>query len=303
MIKKSCTIAAVVLLALFAGYFRLLYGKVETVPAVILAGFGALGLVMVVSQLKAVIFGSGDSEALKRAEQALPLEDGKEEAVWGPIEPLGATLEAPFSGTPCVAYEYDAKNPSTRDSDGDERPGGSTLAGFALAPSIIRSSRGDVSLLGFSTLDQFNGRTLSDPEARERAVRYAGSTEFTEMGLAKIGAMISAMDAAMADDDGSVRQDMRMKGASAEGLASCTLTEKVIAPGETVTAIGIWDAAKGGLVPRLRGKSTIVRLMPGGGAAMVAHAGKRPWGTLAFALVWAGFAHAFIALVLLKSPR
>lgn len=303
MIKKSCGIASLVLLALFAGYFRLLWGKVELVPALVLAGFGALGLVMVVSQLKAVIFGSGDSAALRRAEQGLPLEDGKEEAVWGPIEPLGATLEAPFSGTPCVAYEYDAKNPSTRGSDGRERPAGSTLGGFALAPSIIRSSRGDVNLLGFSMLDQFPAKTFSDPDARERAARYAGSTEFTEMGLAKIGAMISAMDAAMADDDGSVRQDMRMKGSSADDLASCTLTEKVIAPGETVTAIGLWDAAKGGLVPKLRGKSAIVRLMPGGGAAMVAHAQKRPWGTLAFALVWAGFAHGFIALVLLKAPR
>ncbi|MRR12296.1 hypothetical protein EG835_07495, partial [bacterium] len=117
MIKKGCTIGAVILLGLFGGYLYLLWGKIETVPAFILAGFGALGLVMVVSQVKAVIFGSGDSGALKRAEQGLPLEDGREEAVWGPIEPLGAALEAPFSGRPCVAYEYDAKNPSTVDSD------------------------------------------------------------------------------------------------------------------------------------------------------------------------------------------
>lgn len=309
MIKKGCLIASAVFLAVYAGYVKLLWGKivengtVQLFPTFLLALFGALGLLMVVSQLKAVIFGTGDSAALKRAGQGLPLEDGREEAVWGPIEPLGATLEAPFSGRACVAYEYDAKNPSTMDSDGDARPGGSTLAGFALAPSVIRSSRGDVNLLGFSLLEKFPGRTFSDPEARERAVRYAGSTEFTEMGLAKIGRMISAMDAAMADDDGSVRQDMRMGSASPEDLAACTLEEKVISPGETVTAIGLWDAAKGGLVPKLRGKSTIVRLLPGGGAAMTVFAQKRPWGILAFSLLWAGFAHAFIYLVLLKAPK
>ncbi|MBK9376103.1 MAG: hypothetical protein IPN03_20865 [Holophagales bacterium] len=303
MIKKGCAIAAVVLLGLFGGYLYLLWGKVETVPALILAGFGALGLVMVVSQLKAVIFGSGDAGALKRAEQGLPLEDGKEEAVWGPIEPLGAPLEAPFSGRPCVAYEYDAKNPSTVDSKGHERPGGSTLAGFALAPSVIRSNRGGVHLLGFSLLSEFPEKEMKDPGDFDRAIRYVGSTEFTEMGITKIGAMLSTMDDAMSDDDGSVRKDMRMKVSTAADFSACTLTEKVIAPGETVTAIGLWDAAKGGLVPKHRGKSVIVRLLPGGGAAMVAHSEKRPWGILAFALIWAGFAHAIIYFVLTKVPR
>ncbi len=303
MIKKGCAIGAVVLLAVFGFYFWLLHGRIEMVGVLFLSGFGAIGLLMFVSQLKAVLFGSGDSGALKRAEQGLPLEDGREEAVWGPIEPLGAPLEAPFSGRACVAYEYDAKNPTTTDSDGDERPGGSTLAGFALAPSVIRSNRGDVHLLGFSILSEFPETAITDPEAPHRAIRYAGSTEFTDMGLAKIGAMISSMDQAMSDDDGSVRQDMRMKAASAADLEACTLTEKIVAPGETVTAIGLWDAARGGLVPKLRGKTAIVRLLPGGGAAMVAHSEKRPWGTFVFSIVWAGFVHAIIAFVLMKFPR
>jgi len=296
VIKKGCAIGAVVMLGLFGAYLSLLWGKIEAVPAVILAGFGALGLVMVVGQLKAVIFGSGDTGALKRAEQGLPLEDGQEEAVWGAIEPLGDPLAAPFSGRACVAYEYDAKNPASRDSEGRETSGGSTVSGFALAPSVIRSGRGDVRLLGFSLLTEFPAKTFDDPASRERAVRHAASTEFTQMGLAKIGAMISTLDEAMADDDGSVRKDLRMKGATAADLAACTLEEKVVLPGETVTAIGLWDAARGGLVPKLRGKSAVVRLLPGGGAAMVAHAEKRPWGLLFFSLLWAGFAHVFIWL-------
>jgi hypothetical protein len=295
MLKKGCAIAAVVLAALYGFYLWLLWGRIETVPVFILSGFGALGFLMLFSQLKEVLLGPAGSAALKRAEKGLPLEDGVEEAVWGPIEPLGAPLEAPFSGRACVAYEYDAKE----GGDGTA----STMAGFALAPSVIRSHRGDVHLLGFSMLDAWKESRYRDPEARERATRWVATTEFREMGLAKMGAMFSALDEAMADDDGSVRVDLRTKEVTPDGLASCTLKEKVISPGETVTAVGIWDSAKGGLVPKLRGRSAIVRITPGGGAAAVAHATKRPWGTLAFAIVWSGFAHAIIGFVVWKFPR
>ena len=43
MIKKGCAIAAVVLLGVFGAYLYLLWGKVEAVPAIVLAGFGSLG--------------------------------------------------------------------------------------------------------------------------------------------------------------------------------------------------------------------------------------------------------------------
>lgn len=300
MIKKGCIIASVVMLGLFGGYLYLLWGKVEAVPAMILALFGALGLVMVVSQLKAVIFGSGDQDALRRAEQGLPLVDGEKEAVWGPVEPLGALLAAPFSGRPCVAYEYDAKNPATRGSDGRERPGGSAISGFALCPSVIRSGRGDVLLCGFSILDKFEKTLLGeDAEARRRAREYAAQTRFEAMGLSKIGSMLSQMDEAMADDDGSVRKDWKMNDGEV-ALEDCELEEKIIAPGEMITAVGIWDAARGGIVPKKGGRSAIVQLMPGGGLAMVMHAEKRPWGTLVFALVWAAFSHVFIWLALTR---
>ena len=295
MLKKSCAIAAFVLIAVYGFYLWLLWGRIETLPVFILSGFGAIGFLIFFSQLKEVVAGPSGSGALKRAEKGLPLADGEEEAVWGPIEPLGASLEAPFSGRPCVAYEYDAK-------EGGEGTA-SAMAGFALAPSVIRSHRGDVHVLGFSMLDAWKEKRFDDPEARERATRWAATTEFQEMGLAKVGAMFSALDQAMADDDGSVRTDLRTKELRSDGLAACALKEKVILPGETVTAIGIWDAAKGGLVPRLRDKSAIVRITPGGGAAAVAHATKRPWGTFAFAIVWAGFAHAIIAFIVWKFPR
>ncbi len=299
MIKKGCTIAFVLLVAVFGGYYALLRGRVESPADLILSAFGAIGLLMLVSAVKQVAFGTGDSDALKRAEQGLPLEDGRKEAVWGPIFPLGETLTAPFSGRECVAYEYDAKKPSATDSDGDSRPSGSAISGLALAPSVIRSDRGDVRLLGFSLLEKFPASHLSgDPDALARAEGYLREAPFTEMGLAKIGTMLSQLNEVMSDADGSVRQDWRLGKPGSVSLAGCDLEEKVIAPGDMVTAVGVWDASQGGLVPKHRGTTTPVTLAPGGGAAMVAYSQKRPWGLLAFSLVWSGGVHAIIYFVL-----
>lgn len=260
MIKKGCAIATVILGGLFGGYFYVLHGKIETAPAVILSLFGALGFGMVVSQLKAVIFGSGDAGPLKRAEQGLPLEDGREEAVWARSSRWARRWRRPSAEDRASRTSTMRRTRPRSIPKATSAPGAQALAGWSLAPSVIRSNRGDVHLLGFSLLNEFPEKVLDHPEDAERAMRYAGSTDFTEMGITKLGAMLSTMDEAMSDDDGSVKKDMRMGEATAAHLAACTLKEKVIVPGETVTAIGLWDAARGGLVPKHRGKSVIVRL-------------------------------------------
>lgn len=309
MIRKGCLILVSVCAGTWAAYVGLLWGRiredgeVRVFPTLLLALFGALGLLWFVSMLRAVIFGKGDEGAIRRSQRGLPLEDGRVEAVWGPIEPLGATLEAPFSGRTCVAYEYDAKSPKAYDPRGYRLPPGSTATGFALAPCVIRSSRGSVNLLGFGLLTKFPAKAFDDAASRDRAVRYARSTPCTEMGVSKLGAMMSAMEAAISDDDGSVRQDLRMSGSSPDDVASCTLEERAIAPGETVTAMGIWDAARGGLVPKLRGRSAIVRILPGGGPAMLAFQEKRPWLLLFLSFFWAALAHAFLVLVVANGSR
>ena len=302
MIKRGCAIALVLLLGTFWGYYTLLRGKVESPGDALLAGFGAIGLLLFLSSLKRVVFGEGDVAAFERAERGLPLEDGKREAVWGPIAPLGGLLVAPCSGRSCVAYEYDAKNPATAGSDGESSPGGSSLSGLALAPSMIRSDRGDVRLLGFNLLAKFPPRSFTrDEEAMARMRDFAARSEFTQSGLASIGSLLSQMDEVMADDDGSVRKDWRFCKPEEVDLASCTLEEKAITPGTTVTAVGIWDASRGGLVPKHGNSMSAVTLAPGGGAAMVEAAKKRPWGLLVFSVLWAGFAHVFIVAVLMMS--
>jgi hypothetical protein len=178
------------------------------------------------------------------------------------------------------------------------------MSGFALTPSVIRSNRGDVRLLGFGMLTHFpeeNLRLIGD--SLERARRYLEATEFEQMGLMKIGSVLSQMDSAMADDDGSVRKDWLMAKREAIELEMNDLIEKRIAVGDMVTAVGIWDPARGGLVPKLGKKTAIVSLRPGAGEAMVAQATKRPWGLLAFAVLWSGFAHGSIYMALTHMPN
>jgi hypothetical protein len=298
MIKKGCAILLVLFFAVFGGYFWLLR-NVEFPINLFLSLFGAIGLLMLVSTAKQMIFGEGDDDAYKRALQGAPLQKGETEAVWGEIVPVGELLEAPFSGQPCVAYEYDAKKPTVENDEGEKHSPGSSMTGFALTPSVIRSARGDVRLLGFSMLTNFheeNLRLIGD--SAERAQRYLEATTFEQMGLTKIGAMLSQLDSVMADDDGAVRKDWLMEKREKIDLETNDLCEKRIAAGDTVTAVGIWDPARGGLVPKLGKKTTAVKLRPGGGADMVAVATKRPWALLAFALVWSGAVHGFIYMAL-----
>lgn len=256
---------------------------------------------MLVSALKQMIFGDGHGAAFKRALQKAPLQEGEKEAVWGPIHPIGEPLVAPFSGESCVAYEYDAKKSEVRDSRGTHQQG-SSFTGFALTPSVIRSNRGDVRLFGFSTLTNFPDKDLrrfGDP--LENAKRFLDETEFEKMGLLKIGTMLSEMDSSNAGD-GSVNRDWIMEEKESIDLDTSALSEKRIAAGDVVTAVGIWDPARRGIVSKLGNKSVIVELRPGGGEAMVAAASKRPWALLAFSLVWSGFAHVIIYVVLTNVP-
>lgn len=302
MIKKGCAIMLGVFGVVFAGYYWLLH-RIEFPGDLFLSLFGAIGLLMLVSALKQMIFGDGNGAAFKRALQKAPLQEGETEAVWGPIHPIGEPLVAPFSGESCVAYEYDAKKPDVTDNRGSHKQG-SNFAGFALTPSVIRSNRGDVRLLGFSMLTNFPDKDLrrfGDP--LEHARRFLGETEFEQMGLTKLGTLLSQVDSVIADDDGSVRKDWLMEKKESIRLETSSLSEKRIAAGDIVTAVGIWDPARRGLVPKLGNKSIIVDLRPGGGEAMVAAASKRPWALLVFSLVWSGFAHVFIYIALTHAPR
>ncbi|MEO7393169.1 MAG: hypothetical protein ABIU58_13415 [Ramlibacter sp.] len=301
MVVKGCVMSLVALAAVFGAYFWVLQ-HLEVPVNLILSSFGSIGLLILLSSIYQVIFGNGNGKALKRALQGEPLREGEVEAVWGTIHALGDPIVAPITGQECVAYEYDVKRPTVQNDEGETREQGSDMAGMALTPSVIRSQRGNVRLMGFNMLTEFPQENLDDfPFRLEQAHAYLQATEFKQMGVTKIFSALSQMDEMLADDDGSVRQDWLMRKKEEIDLGSDRMSEKVIKEGDMVTAIGIWDPARG-IVPRMGKRKTMIQLRPGGGETMVARATKRPWGMLLFALVWSGAAHAFIYFALLNAP-
>jgi hypothetical protein len=302
MVVKGCIMMLVLFAALFGGYFWVLR-HLEFPINVILAVFGSIGLLILLSSIKQVIFGDGHDSAFKRALKGEPLREGEVEAVWGQITPVGdVLLTSPFTGQECIAYEYDSKRPEVTNDEGESSSQGSSISGYGLTPSVIRSNRGDVRLLGFSMLTDFPEQDLDTfPFVLENANTYVQATQFKQMGVTNIVSALSSMDDMLADDDGSVRQDWAMRKKHELDLGSDRLSEKIILPGDVVTAVGLWDPTRG-IVPSIGKRKVMVKLRPGGGETMVEQATKRPWGLLAFSVVWSGFAHVFIYLALTRSP-
>jgi hypothetical protein len=276
----------------------MLHGRVEAPADIFLAVFGSIGLLIFVSSLWQVVVGNPDKGALERSEGRLPLLDGQKEAVSGTIEPVGSPLLAPFSGRQCVAYEYDVKERPAGSSQGPQE---SEMSGWALTPSVIKSDRGDVRLLGFGLLSDFKETEYQDDVlASERAAAFLRTASFEEMSIRKIGAMVSAMDAMLESDAASARRDWKRADGEPD-VAGSRLIEKVIGVGDTVTVVGIYDASRGGLAPKYKGKTAPIKLVPGSGHAMVLQQTKRPWLLLAFSVLWSGFAHAVIYVALVAS--
>lgn len=138
--KKGCAYGALVWIALVGAYGYVAWEKVrEPVPAAIVGVLGGTFAGVLLSSFLGLFTGAGDRGALKRALAGEPPKDGRLEAAAGPIRPLGSPLRGPFTGRPCVAYEYDVKNPDAERSD---------FAGVALAPCAVHGLLGPARLLG-----------------------------------------------------------------------------------------------------------------------------------------------------------
>jgi hypothetical protein len=247
-VKKGCATVILVWAACVGLYAYLASTRLkEPVPIAIIGFLGGTFAAMLVGATTGLVSGSGDRAAVRRALAGEPMEDGRLEAASGPVRPLGAPMLAPFTGRPCVAYEYDVK-PHGREGQSD-------FAGVALAPCVVDSARGPVKLLGWALLDAFKGASKDDID-RPRGAAYLATAASEPLSLRKVLSVFSELTS---DDDGSIRKDYRT-GDGAVELQGKWIQEKIIAPNQPVTALGIWNAAKGGFTPS--GKASLNRLYP-----------------------------------------
>jgi hypothetical protein len=240
---KRFAVFLLVWAAAFALLYRLTWNRYyppgEWIGALIVSFFVALG----VGALRRSRMAHGDELIVARAEASLS--DGTRVAIAGTIEPVAAALEAPFSGDPCVAYEYEiyhveyGNTSSTRST----RTEVVDRSGFALAPCVIRSGGRDVALHAYPGLERFS-RTAHDPASGRT---YLAGTQFedrTGLGIFKAASEITGL---FHDHNGAVRKDLQLS--SRENLDGSSAREEIVPPGAAVCVIGRYSAAENAIIP------------------------------------------------------
>lgn len=257
---RGCLISLVILGACFGGYWYVLHPHVEP-PAVWWAvgiatlfmwiSFGALQTAAMAARDAARVSGDSTFAGYSGGQ----LEDGAVITALGHIRAEGPTLNAPFSGKPAVLYSYDINHISRGRHDATTTQ---DFSGYALTSCAIDSPHGAIRLLGFPLLTGFDNNNFDTEEGRKNAAAYLESTQFTDMEGFHPGAIFSEVKELLTDDDGQFRKDWKMT--EDRDLSNKHLHEQIVAPGEQVCAIGVWSAAKRGLVPT---GTNVTRLLRG----------------------------------------
>lgn len=230
----------VIFLAVFAGYFTFAYPRLVFPAHVIVAFIAALFVSLALMAIPSTLSSRREGKLVQQAMQgACVLQDGKLAAVAGQIYPVDAPLMTPFQDSECVAYEYQQQGAFNRAAYASD------LFGFAVTPCLIRSSAGDVRLLGYPLLGNFQEELpLSDPPALAARYESIAAIEFSDM-TGFFGEMTRA-NGDLENGRNPVRRDWKRAGSVVQG----PLQERYLRAGEKVCVVGTYSASQGGLIPK-----------------------------------------------------
>jgi hypothetical protein len=236
-LKKSCSawFAIYLIAAIVVG--ALVYRRCPLVGAALGGGAVGGGIVWLgLAYLAGVRTKILEAVRVRDTNDGGPPPDGETIAVVGAIEPVGPTLTSPFTGKPCVAYKYEVKRGETMLYDG-----------FALTPSAVLSSHGQIRILAYPTLE-VRPHLVPNSEAVPNFSAYIERTHFKKPDLADVRAVLTGPPPAFNSDEGSIRTDTRMADDDAK-IDYATYTEWSLAPGDRVFATGRYSLERGALVP------------------------------------------------------
>jgi hypothetical protein len=188
-------------------------------------------------------FGSGPSfQAMsQRAETGAPPEDAKAVIASGAARALGAPLEAPLSGVPCVLYQYRLYYNSVGARGAREVP---VYWGYVSRPFAIEAPGGRLRVLAVPMLHK-RAEERRGADAVERARRLVRTTSFEPGGA--VGAAFTMAGDVFSDEDGVSRRDWKREGDERDPV-QLRLEETVLPVGELVSAHGVWSQERGGIV-------------------------------------------------------
>lgn len=258
----NCSIAIAVWIALAGGYFYVL----RAVPGND-KFFGAFGMAAVtwigLALIHGVRYSIADWRAKKRLARGERPRDGELAAAIGPVSAGFETLKAPFTGRDCVLYEYDIGPPNT---GGQGRPA-RDYVGFGMTRCSVRTPYGDISLGSFPVLEQ----VFETEGDRAAAEEWVANTKFDESD-----GITGAVKAIFGVHKTAPPLKMDWMLGKPSNIHSSIASEKIIVPGEIVTAFGRYVAASNSIVSDTKQKG-FLRLRRGGDAI---HVAAVPWNAI-----------------------
>jgi len=205
-----------------------------------------------------------DWSARRRMARGERPHDGDLVAATGPIHAAFEPLHAPFSGRECVVYEYEI---------GPRRTGESNQArdyiGYGMTRCSVRTKNGEFALGSFPMMEHF----FETPVDRRAAFDYIANTPFEELSgvIGTVKTMMSVHTTAP-----PLRKDWKVGDGGGSDPETADVIEKIIAPGETVTAFGRWVAGSSAIVSDTKEKG-FLRVQRGGDAQQVP---AMPWAAI-----------------------
>ncbi|HUP62480.1 MAG TPA: hypothetical protein VNA69_18900 [Thermoanaerobaculia bacterium] len=284
---RNCSIAVVAWIALAGAYAYVLRDELPmptlAIASVIVGTAVWVGLVWIFGTRHQV----RDWRARNRTARGERPLDGDLTAITGVIHPSFEPIKAPLSGRDCVIYNYDA---------GSAR----TFVGFGMTRCAVRTPLGDYFLGSFPVLQGF---AKSDVD-RETAMQYLQSTRFEFANILQLTKLMFKMHT----EAPPLRRDWKLGEEGGRPVRpdvadeTSALQECIIAPGETVTAIGRYNSGISALVSDAKEKG-FLRLTRGG---QEIRAQAIPWAAIrsffgGVAIV--AIANAILWFVLEQMPR
>lgn len=232
-----------------------------------------------------------DSRVVAAAARGQPTEPGRWCAVSGTLQPIGPTLNAPFSGTPCVAFEFEiariteVTGATNRGTPSKQRV--VDYAGLVMTPAAIRSDTESVRIYGPPELEAVPKVTCAEPGDRDRAIAFVQSTTWLDgAGSKAIGGM-RKWSADLAPNEERVANFWRLTATETpwwvdhadpqsddEAPIFC---ERRLISGQPVTAIGLYDTEVGGLTSPPGSVNRWLRIYPNDAATVARRLRGQMW--------------------------
>ncbi|MBX7104410.1 MAG: ankyrin repeat domain-containing protein [Gemmataceae bacterium] len=218
----------------------------------------------------------GNARLIGRAVAGESPVEGRRAAVAGRVEAIGATMQAPFSGKPCVLYEIDISHDSEvpqSDDDSTRTVSVKDFGGVGKVPFAVRNDFEAVRIFGMPDLDALPARTFARRADLARITRFVRETEWQDYSGLNVLKGAKRLWSTLSTQEESFVQHWRLIA-----LADCawlesedsgaeftlpTFTEKIVAPGDVVTIVGYCDGQLGGLTSTVTRDGNILTIYTG----------------------------------------